>query len=92
MARPTHTCNRCGQYVALAGLDEIAPGIFECIVLCRRRGNPGDMSAAVYMAHDDNRDAQVAAMRGAPINQDIRTRLNTWRADRQRLKHGGLSW
>ena len=79
MSRPTHTCNRCGQYVALAGLDEIAPGIFECIVLCRRRGNPADMSAAVYMARGDNRDAQVAAMRGAPIDEDTRRLLGTWR-------------
>ena len=79
--RYRHTCHLCRQHVALAALTEVAPALFECIT-CR----------ADQRARDTTRDAQVNALRGAPIDQTGRTLLNTWRARMTRAKHGGLSW
>ncbi|SFK32244.1 hypothetical protein [Cellulomonas sp. KH9] len=66
--RYRHTCHLCRQHVALAGLEEVAPALFECIT-CR----------ADQRARDAARDAQVNALKGAPIDEDTRRLLGTWR-------------
>ena len=79
--RYRHTCHRCGEYVAWAALDEIAPAIWQCIEPCRdrRRGRISDLAPAAQRARDTTRDAQVNALRGAPIDEDTRRLLGTWR-------------
>ncbi|SFK32192.1 hypothetical protein SAMN05216467_2880 [Cellulomonas sp. KH9] len=53
--------------------------------------SPATIARADERRHT-TRDAQVNALRGAPIHQTDRTLLNTWRARMTRQKHGGLSW
>ena len=79
--RYRHTCHLCRTHVALAALEEVAPAVFECIT-CR----------ADQRARDTARDAQVNALRGAPIDEDTRRLLGTWRTNQQQQTHGGLSW
>lgn len=75
-----HTCATCNQPKALAELVETSRAHLKCLS-CRQQAE-----------RDTARDAQVNALRGAPIDQGRRTTLNTWRARMTREKHGGLSW
>ena len=66
--RYRHTCHLCRTHVALAALEEVAPAVFECIT-CRDD----------QRARDAARDAQVNALRGAPIDEDTRADIASWR-------------
>lgn len=86
-----YACDRCHERTALAALTEVRPAVFVCDT-CTRRGQARDMAPAAQAARDHLRDAQINAMRGAPIDQATRTRLNTWRARMAQQKHGGATW
>lgn len=75
-----YSCDRCHQPKALAELVETSRTHFKCLS-CRQQAE-----------RDAARDAQVNALRGAPIDQRTRTRLNAWRARMTQQKHGGATW
>lgn len=72
-----YSCNHHGP-TALADLHEVRPGIFLCTA-CTQRGRVADMAAAAQRARDQIRDAQVNALRGAPIDNRTRADIASWR-------------